>query len=131
MKLGGAAKSLLMERSTAPGVSGRSVLDAVERGVRLGLVPMICETPLRYDRWMFSLLGEGDRCSGGRPALGGKKGETLDSELSPGESIDGLLGPFDMLSDRFQGPVDRWSDTAERTGDALSRFWPPSCFPSA
>ena len=87
---------------------------SVVRGV--GRVPKICDAPLRYERWMFSLLGEGERALFGAPAAA-KKGETLEIELSAGESIAGLLDGL-TLSSRIHGPEVRFSDTADNTGDS-------------
>ncbi len=65
---------------------------------------------------MFSLLGEGDlgfRC----PVAAAKNGEVLDMVLSAGESKGGLFEGLEMLSARIQGPEERCSETAERTGE--------------
>jgi len=82
---------------------------------------------------MFSLLGEGDlgfRC----PVAAAKKGDVLDIVLSAGESKGGLFDGLEMLSARIQGPEERCSDTAERTGDVAREerlLWRPSRWPSA
>lgn len=86
--------------------------------------PNICDAPLRYERWM-SLLGEGDRgfCC---PVAAAKNGDVLDSELSAGdsigkagESIGGLLDGFEAPSARIHGPDERFSETADSTGEVV------------
>lgn len=65
---------------------------------------------------MFSLLGEGERglCC---PVAVAKNGEALDNELSAGDSMGGLLDGLEALSARIQGPDDRFSETADNTGE--------------
>ena len=82
---------------------------------------------------MFSLLGDGDREDLCWPVVVTKKGEVLDSELSAGDSIGGLRDGLGAVSARIQGPDDRFSDTADSTGEVVraGTFFCSSCFPSA
>jgi hypothetical protein len=66
---------------------------------------------------MFSLLGDGERdfldC-----VRCGKKGDTAEIVLKPGDSIGGLRSEFEAVSVLAHGALDRFSDTAESTGEA-------------
>lgn len=65
---------------------------------------------------MFSLLGDGDLgfCC---PVAAAKKGEVLDSELSAGESSGGLRNGLSALSARIHAAEERFSETADKTGE--------------
>ena len=63
--------------------------------------------------------------------VGAKNGEALDKADKLGDSIGGFFGLFVTVSDRIHGPVDRCSETADRTGDSGSGFDCASCCPSA
>ena len=93
-------------------------LDVSDLREAAGLVPKICDAPLRYDRWMFSLLGEGDLCLDCAAKAGAKKGEVLERlALKAGESSGGVFETSAETAGRIQGPEERLEDTAERTGD--------------
>ena len=96
------------------------MLDAVLRGLGVGLAPKICDTPLRYDKCMFSLAPADGRLEEFCERGGAKKGDTLDKELRAGERIGGLFGGLAKSSDLIQGPVDLCSDTTDNTGEAGS-----------
>ena len=75
---------------------------------------------------MFSRLGEGDRCWDCGVAGAVKYGETDDAATSDGDSKGGLLDGLDDASCFIQGLEDRFSDTADSTGEgALARG--PAC----
>lgn len=109
--------STLPLRSGLSEVEGMSLSDVVERGPGVGLVPNICDAPFLYERWMFSLLCEGDVRPPGCTAVGTKNGEAPDMALSAGECSGGLFDGGDVFSDLIQGPGDRCSEIAESTGD--------------
>lgn len=75
-------------------------------------VPKICEAPLRYERWMLSFVGLGERPFGARSGCavvaGAKNGDALLSELNAGLSIGGLLETFGLEETLLliQGPED-------------------------
>ena len=81
---------------------------------------------------MFSLLGDGDLFCEDWTAAGVKNGEFPENVLNAGDNTGGLFEGLEAPSERIHGPEERFSETAESTGDAapdntLSR----SCWPSA
>lgn len=94
-------------------------------------MPKICEAPLRYDRCMFSLLGEGDlRESATAP--GGKNDVAALAGGGRGDSAGVFLKWCEDGSGRIHGPLFRFSETAESTGeDAFGETLGLSSLPSA
>lgn len=101
-----------------PTLSLRSGDNAAGADGLSGRMPMIWLAPLRYERWMFSLLGDGDLARGGLLDGAGKKGGVEERELKAGESIGGLLDGLLAPSALSHGldPV-RFSETADKTGE--------------
>lgn len=67
------------------------VLETGGRPLAVGRVPIICDTPFRYERWIFSLLCEG---GGGFPTCAtsaAKKGDVLEIVLNAGDKMGGVL----------------------------------------
>lgn len=113
------------------GVDGCSAIGSADRGGCNGLVPKICDTPFRYERWMFSLGGDAPRDSGDAGG-GAKNGEIDEMPLNAFESVGGLLDGYDVPSGRIHGVVDLVS-TADKTGEVACEtlFFVSSFFPSA
>lgn len=81
---------------------------------------------------MCSLLGDGDLSWGFGAAAGAKYGEVLVIELEDGDNMGGLLDSWSGASSLAHGPLSRFSDTADNTGDgALGALTGLSSLPSA